>query len=166
MASKVSTKVLNREENGTSTLKGSVATAKEVGKTTKDMTQVSLKTSRDALKRLERISKEAREKAESNNMADKITFVEADVMKVNLSEASVILCYLYPTASAALRPKFEKELKQGTRIVMESFEIPGWEPAEVKGKNSRRFYLYIMPPKKKNWLLQFVEYLSLQIFKC
>ena len=90
----------------------------------------------------------ASETAVSKKVAGRITFIEADVMTVGLSEASVILCYLYPSASAALRPKFEKELKQGTRIVMESFAVPGWKPVAVREKNYRYFYLYTMPPQK------------------
>jgi len=90
----------------------------------------------------------ANEIAESKKVADRITFIEADVMTVDLSEASVILCYLYPSASVALRPKFEKELKQGTRIVMESFAVRGWKPMVIKEKNYRYFYLYTMPPEK------------------
>ena len=74
--------------------------------------------------------------------------MEADVMDVNLSEASVILCYLYTTASAALRPKFEKELKPGTKVVMESFPIHGWKPVKESFTNGRDFYFYTMPPEK------------------
>jgi hypothetical protein len=69
-------------------------------------------------------------------------------MKVDLSDASVITCYLFPTASAALRPKFEKELKGGTRIVMESFPVPGWKPVKTAEVNMRNFFLYTMPPEK------------------
>ena len=92
--------------------------------------------------------KDAREVATRKGLNDKIKFIEADVLNVDLSEASVIFCYLCSTASAALKPKFEKELKQGTRIVMESFPIHGWKPIKETGMNGRNFYLYIMPPEK------------------
>src|SRR5512139_1251614 len=46
--------------------------------------------------------KVAREAAESRGLNGKVAFIEADVMTVDLSPASLILCYLYPTASAAL----------------------------------------------------------------
>ena len=59
-----------------------------------------------------------------------------------------MFCYLFPTASAALRPKFEKELKDGTRIVMESFPIPGWKPVKSGDRNGRSFYYYTMPPER------------------
>ena len=90
----------------------------------------------------------SREAAKNEGLDDKLTFIEADVMGQDLSAASVILCYLLTSASAALRPKFENELKPGTRVVMESFPVPGWEPVKTKEINDRHFYLYIMPPEK------------------
>jgi SAM-dependent methyltransferase len=89
----------------------------------------------------------AREAAKNKSLDGKVSFIEGDVMTVNLSEASVITCYLFPTASAALRPKFEKELKTGTRIVMESFPVPGWKPVKTSEVNMRNFFLYTMPPE-------------------
>ena len=66
MAFKVSAKALSHEEDGMSTSKESLATAEEVGKSTKDITQDSLGISREALRRVERINKVAREKAETS----------------------------------------------------------------------------------------------------
>ena len=87
--------------------------------------------------------------AKGKDLDNKITFIESDVMDQDLSAASVILCYLLSTASAALKPKFENELKLGTRVVMESFPVPGWKPAKTKKLNYRSYYLYIMPPEKE-----------------
>jgi len=82
-----------------------------------------------------------RETAKSKGVDDKVTFIEADVMDVRLTDASVVLCYLISAASEALRPKFELELKPGTRIVMESFPVPGWKP--VKTKETSGFFIYL-----------------------
>jgi predicted RNA methylase len=87
----------------------------------------------------------ARETAENKGVADRATFIEADVLDVNLANATLVLCYLFPTASEALRPKFESELKQGTRIVMEAFRIPGWKPLKTTDRGSESFYLYVVP---------------------
>ncbi len=92
--------------------------------------------------------RDSREAAKNKGLDKKVSFVEADVMEVDLSGASIILCYLFPSASAALRPKFEKELQAGTKIVMESFPIPGWKPLKVKESTGRNFYFYIMPAEK------------------
>ena len=46
-----------------------------------------------------------------------------------------------------MKPKFESELKPGTRVVMESFYIHGWKEARTILKGGKSFYLYIMPPE-------------------
>jgi tRNA A58 N-methylase Trm61 len=88
----------------------------------------------------------AREAAKSKNLEDKITFLETDIMEVNLSEATVVLCYLFTTASEALKPKLESELKCGSRVVMECFPIPGWKATRTTPQGYKQFYLYTMPP--------------------
>lgn len=90
----------------------------------------------------------SREAAKNKGLDNNITFIEGDVMEQDLSTASVILCYLFTTASAALRPKLENELRPGTRVVVESFPVPGWKPVKIKEINGRSFHLYIMPPEK------------------
>jgi SAM-dependent methyltransferase len=89
--------------------------------------------------------KSSNESAKYAGIDNKVTFIEADVTEVDLSEASVIVCYLHTTASAALKPKFVRELKAGTRVVMESFPIMGWKPVKIIDNNGILFYLYIMP---------------------
>jgi ubiquinone/menaquinone biosynthesis C-methylase UbiE len=94
--------------------------------------------------------REATEAARSKGLDDRATFLEADVMEVSLADASVILCYLSNSASAALKPKLESELKPGTRVVMESFPVPGWKPIQTFDKGYKHFYLYTMPPEVSN----------------
>ncbi len=90
----------------------------------------------------------AKKEVKAKGIGDRATFIEADVMDVNLSGASMILCYLVPEASAALRPKFEEELRPGTKVVMESFPVPGWKPVKTKEVDCKSFYLYTMPPER------------------
>ena len=92
--------------------------------------------------------KSSRKTAARKHVSDIATFMEADVLNVDLAGATVIFCYLYPTASEALKPKFEKELKRGTRVVMESFRIWGWKPEKTMENGGKSFYLYTMPPEK------------------
>ena len=89
----------------------------------------------------------ARAKAKENGLEDKVTFINTDVMEADLSGATVIFCYLITAASAALKPKFEAELKPGTRVVMESFPVPGWKPVKTMPLEYKTFYLYQMPPE-------------------
>lgn len=51
-----------------------------------------------------------------------------DFFQNSLSNASIIVCYLYPEAMQRLKIKFEKELDVGTYIISHTFAVPGWEP--------------------------------------
>jgi len=88
----------------------------------------------------------SREDAARKGLEEKVTVLEADIMDVGLADATVVLCYLSTKASSDLKPKLEAELKPGTRVVMESFPIPGWQEEKVVERQFKQFYLYTMPP--------------------
>ncbi len=97
----------------------------------------------------------ARSTATKKRLTGRAQFVHADIARVDLSQASVVFCYLTPQASEELGPKFERELRTGTRIIMESFPIPGWVPHKTAARGyvdyyeTNRFYLYVMPHLSK-----------------
>ncbi len=88
----------------------------------------------------------ARELARQKGLAARIRFRQGDFMQARLTPATLVLGYLYPTACTALKPKLAAELKAGTRVVMESFAIHGWQPARTLKRGERVFFLYVMPP--------------------
>ena len=90
----------------------------------------------------------SREKISDMGLEDRVKVVQGDVMDVDLSRATVVLCYLIPKASEALKPKFEAELRPGARVVMESFPVPGWKDEDTMRRQHKKFYLYTMPPAK------------------
>ncbi|PIQ77304.1 hypothetical protein COV82_05170 [Candidatus Peregrinibacteria bacterium CG11_big_fil_rev_8_21_14_0_20_46_8] len=53
----------------------------------------------------------------------------------NLSEANVIFCYLIPKVMPNLAEKIKKECKKGTKIISNTFHIPGLKPHKVIKKN-------------------------------
>ena len=93
---------------------------------------------------------EAREAVRERGLDDKVTFIEGDFLDYDLSEATVILCYLFPEALRALRLKFERELQPGTRIVSEVFTVPKWKENKIIEVNRKHFNLYVMPPEKED----------------
>ncbi len=96
--------------------------------------------------------KKATKTALRKGLGERAQVLQADITGVDVSPASVVFCYLTPQASAALKPKFQRELRPGTRVVMESFPVPGWAPSKttVKGYTdyyeTNEFYLYVVPP--------------------
>jgi precorrin-6B methylase 2 len=59
-----------------------------------------------------------------------VDFREQDVLKADLSEATVVTLYLLSSFNAQLRPILTKQLRPGTRIVSHAFSMgPTW-PAD------------------------------------
>jgi hypothetical protein len=69
--------------------------------------------------------------AVAERVTDKATFVQADLFTVDLSKASVITMFLLPTINLKLRPSL-LDLKPGTRIVSNTFDMAEWEPDDRK----------------------------------
>lgn len=69
--------------------------------------------------------------------------------KVDLGDANVVFCYLFPDVMERLARKLEKELRPGTRVVSCNFPIPGWKPLKVLTPNSPLYndpiYVYCFP---------------------
>jgi SAM-dependent methyltransferase len=68
----------------------------------------------------ERLAKEA-------GVAGKAKFVQGDMYEADISKATVMALFLLPVNLNRLAPKF-LELKPGSRIVLNTFGIDGWEP--------------------------------------
>jgi hypothetical protein len=59
-----------------------------------------------------------------------VDFREQDVLKADISEATVVTLYLLSSFNERLRPILTKQLKPGTRIVSHAFSMgPTW-PAD------------------------------------
>ena len=60
-----------------------------------------------------------------------ITIRFRDFRKVDLSDADVVFCYLFPDVLPELSIKLGSELKPGAAVVSANFAIPGWRPQQV-----------------------------------
>jgi SAM-dependent methyltransferase len=65
--------------------------------------------------------------AEKAGVAGKAEFMKADLFETDFSRASVITMFLLPDINTKLRPKI-LQLKPGTRIVSNSFDMGDWQP--------------------------------------
>lgn len=61
-----------------------------------------------------------------------------NMFHVNLRPANVIFCYLFPNVMPRLAEKIKKECRRGTRIVSNTFTIPGLKLARTIAKDPRR----------------------------
>ncbi|HVE90298.1 MAG TPA: SAM-dependent methyltransferase, partial [Burkholderiaceae bacterium] len=60
----------------------------------------------------------------------------------DFSGASVITMYLLPSVNLKLRPRLQKELKPGTRIVSHDFHMGDWAAEVTRDVNRSRIYLW------------------------
>jgi len=76
---------------------------------------------------------EARANASDEGVAHKIRFREEDLLKTDLSDATVVTLFLSYDLNLALRPKLERELAPGTPVVSHWHRMGDWEPErEIK----------------------------------
>lgn len=87
--------------------------------------------------------KKALVEVSSRGLENRIKVINSDIFNVNISSATVVTLYLTYSGNARLKPKLEKELRSGVRVVSYTFEIPGWIPKKVDKYSSwQTIYLY------------------------
>jgi SAM-dependent methyltransferase len=97
----------------------------------------------------------SRANAVAAKVAERVHFVQGDVLEADFSRASVVTVYLLPGLITRLEPRFLNELAPGTRIVSHAFTMTGWKPDQTRllrvtgahpgqGDESRLF-LWVVP---------------------
>ena len=92
----------------------------------------------------------SKKNAAKEGVSDKASFVKADLFESDFSQAQVITMFLLSSINMKLRPKI-LDLKPGTRIVSNTFDMADWKPDEsatLPGCNSWcTAHLWIVPAK-------------------
>jgi len=89
--------------------------------------------------------KVAIENVRKMNLHNRIELFNEDLFKADLSKATVITLYLTSWANEKLRPKLEKEIVPGTRIVSHDFSIHEWRPKIEDKFHGHTIYVYDWP---------------------
>jgi ribosomal protein L11 methylase PrmA len=97
---------------------------------------------------------EANANAKKAGVEKLVKFQEADLFKADIHEASVVTLFLLSSVNLKLRPKLVSDLKPGTRIVSNTFDMGDWQPAQeldLGGSEdnyfSRKLMLWIVPER-------------------
>jgi len=75
--------------------------------------------------------KESQENIKANAVEKLVTVKQGDALKADVSKASVVTLYLLPAVNLKLKPKLQKTLKPGTRIVSHDFDMGDWKPLKT-----------------------------------
>ena len=99
---------------------------------------------------------EAKENAKKAGVENLVRFEENDLFKADFHEATVVTLFLLPSVNLKLRPRLLQELKPGTRVVSNTFDMGDWKPEKeftVSGTESylsRNLYLWKVPARSGN----------------
>lgn len=97
----------------------------------------------------------AKESAEVQKL---VRFEENDLFEANFKEATVVTLFLLPQINLKLKPKLVADLKPGTRVVSNTFDMGEWKAEKESKLNdasddeytglSSQFFLWTIPGKK------------------
>ena len=72
----------------------------------------------------------SKKNAAKEGVSEKANFMKADLFETDFSKANVVTMFLLPDINLRLRPKI-LDMKPGTRVVSNSFDMGDWTPDEV-----------------------------------
>lgn len=100
-----------------------------------------------------KLVKSATDMVQRLGLQNRIRIIHGDILDVDLSPADVVTLYLLTESNERLRPRFEKDLRPGARVVSYEFEVRGWKPNRVERveayHRSHAIYIYDIPPIKQ-----------------
>ena len=82
-------------------------------------------------------------------LQEQVKVLKGDIREADLTGADVVVMYLMTGSNAQIRPRLEKFLKPGARVVSYAYAVPGWKPSRVDRTDEQHdhtIYLYEMPP--------------------
>jgi SAM-dependent methyltransferase len=101
--------------------------------------------------------REAKTNAKTAGVENLVRFEENDLFLADFHPATVVTLFLLPNINLKLRPQLLEQLKPGTRVVSNTFDMGDWkavkefsvddDPNDEDTGLSKRLYLWIVPEK-------------------
>ena len=98
-----------------------------------------------------KLAEQANTSIEKAGLQGRARIIQGDLLETDLSGADVVTIYLATQLNAQLRPRLERYLRAGARVVSHDYAVPGWKPTKIErtdGKQGHVIYVYEMPPAK------------------
>lgn len=90
---------------------------------------------------------EARANAAAAGVSDRVQFLQQDLFKADLSDATVVAMYLLPAINARLQPTL-RALRPGTRIVSHNYDMgQAWKPAKTLVVENSLVHFWTVPKR-------------------
>lgn len=91
--------------------------------------------------------REANENARTAGVQNRVRFLERDMFTADIHDADVVTLYLLSSVNLKLRSKLLQELRPGTRVVSNTFDMGDWKPDKETIVDGRRVMLWTVPKK-------------------
>lgn len=92
-----------------------------------------------------KLIKESEENARNAGVGDRVRFVEQDLFRADLREATVVTLFLLPGLNELLRPKLMEELRPGSRVVSHMYDMREWQPDKTVRVGGSTIYVWVIP---------------------
>ena len=91
--------------------------------------------------------RESNENAHAAGVANRVKFIQQDLFNTDIKEATVVTLYLLPEVNLRLRPKLLAELKPGTRVVSNAFDMGDWKYEKITFVGEQPIYFWTIPAR-------------------
>jgi SAM-dependent methyltransferase len=72
--------------------------------------------------------RESRENARAAGVSERIDFRTQDLFEADIADATVVTLFLWPQVNLKLRPKLQRDLRPGTRVISYMHDMGDWRP--------------------------------------
>ncbi len=89
---------------------------------------------------------ESRDNARTAGVSELIEFRTEDLFQADIGAATVVTLFLWPEVNLRLRPKLERELRPGTRVISYMHDFGDWLPERavaVRAQSGRQSAVYL-----------------------
>ncbi len=93
----------------------------------------------------QKLIEESERNAAREGVAGRVRFMRQDLFTADISEATVVTVFLLPGINMMLAPKFQSELRPGTRIVSYLHDMGEWQPDSMARANGSPVYFWTVP---------------------
>jgi SAM-dependent methyltransferase len=80
--------------------------------------------------------------ASAAGVPDRVEFRAGDMYSADLRGATVVTLFLHPQPNLKLRPKLQRDLPPGARVVSYMWDMGDWSPDTVRRVNRHRIFLW------------------------
>ena len=100
----------------------------------------------------EKLVRESNEAAKKNGVADRVVFHHRNIFDADLREVSVVYMWLWPEMMRLIRPKILTEMRPGSRVVTNIWEMGDWPADQVdKAADGSTVFLWVVPAKVEGY---------------